>query len=521
VSVGFGVIRSAAQAPPSKEAWEYVCQLVDSVREPGELERAMGYLESSLRDWPVALRQPPKHWRRKIMSGDASPRYRLIRTMLLSSTTQRYVERAVATGLPGAARVEHLDVQGESFDPAGLVVLLDSACFPALEGLRFDRFAWGTSRAWRGFGKALAARPRLTRVHLSDSHHLATQCVKALGGHAHGLTSITIEGSAFDGQQVANLARVLDAPTSQITALGLPNNRCGSEGWRALAGPGLARLESLDLSSTLGDAAAARALTARPLPNLRHLDVRHNALGGEGIAALLEATSGLESLGVDLYGDTDDVAAALARPGALASLRRLTVQFTSGGQRRLVEALAVAGAFEGLEHLSVRNLSQRGAKVLLAQDLGQLTTLELDAGHTRTDTWDAAAQNASLDRLESLRLNDCAWVEGEGWARFCGGAGFAGLTRLELEGCGGDPLERLAGSDRVSSLARLSLRRVPSDGAALARLFADPRVARLEAIELEMDRLPTPEEAAALVGAEHTPRFWRVPKSARKVARRG
>ncbi len=88
---------------------------------------------------------------------------------------------------------------------------------------------------------------------------------------------------------------------------------------------------------------------------------------------------------------------------------------------------------------------------------------------------------------------------------------------LERAGSGGAAFGPLAGRGRVASPARLSLRRVETDGATFTRLFADPRLERLEALELEMDRLPTPDEAQALVEGPHSPRFWRVPKSARKV----
>jgi uncharacterized protein (TIGR02996 family) len=250
------------------------------------------------------------------------------------------------------------------------------------------------------------------------------------------LTHLTFVSARIDddGYRILGAAKGLRG----LRHLSVGWNQQGIEGIPALVGsPLIARLETLDLSSTGFGAGAARALAASPhLGRLRKLDLTQCNLGPEEARALASARFG-SLADLSLFNDRigPKGMAALAASPHLASLRRLCLlgsQIGAKGARSLVGAVTLAGLryldlygnglgpdeakilagaphWAGLRHLSVggNQIGALGARTLLrSANLAGLWTLDLSESNMTDATARDAAAKTPLRELRRLIVHN-------------------------------------------------------------------------------------------------------------------
>ena len=71
----FGDIREALQRPPTQDAWERLCEVLDAWNDDVDWDEvARPYVEDQLRRWPDTLRRAPWRWVERSLRG-RSTRY--------------------------------------------------------------------------------------------------------------------------------------------------------------------------------------------------------------------------------------------------------------------------------------------------------------------------------------------------------------------------------------------------------------------------------------------------------------
>jgi hypothetical protein len=187
-------------------------------------------------------------------------------------------------------------------------------------------------------------------------------------------------------------------------------------------------------STHLLTAAGARALASAPhLASLTHLRLAPNAIGSEGVKALVNAPWKLELLDVSTN-QLDDVALlAIAESPQLGSLKSLVLGsgiFTPKG----LEALAKSKALPSLETLEFDG-SQLGPKglaaFLSALRLPKLIALGLSATGLGDEGAKSIATSKSAAQLKSLELQDNKITQ-QGVTALADSTQLSGLERLLL-----------------------------------------------------------------------------------------
>lgn len=181
-------------------------------------------------------------------------------------------------------------------------------------------------------------------------------------------------------------------------------------------------------------AVGARALAAAPqLLGLTQLVLASNALGNEGVQALVNAPWELELLDVSTNQLDDAALLEIAGAGRLGSLKTLILgsgKFTPKG----LEALAKSKALPALETLEFdgSELGPKGIDALFrALKLPKLTRLGLSATGLGDDGAKTIATSKSAAQLESLELQDNKITQ-QGVLALADSTQLAGLERLVL-----------------------------------------------------------------------------------------
>ena len=509
----FGMIRSLAQAPPSQDAWEQLCMALDGLEEGRELERALGYLEGTLRRWPAELRVVPSFWRQEMLEkGKEAMRIaRIGQLKQFSSYQLSAIERHDAEGM---RYLERLEIVAFSGTMAELGVLL---CMPGFEGLKTLELMSLTNRrttgkGWASLRDTIAMRPQLRRLELRKNKLMKTAYYLTLFKQDMGLDALTIERSKLDE---ASLAGVVKQLGWGLSVLDLGGNDLGDEGWIALSRGDISGLRSLRLDRTRGGDAGAKALAARGLGRLEHLSMLNTSMGEVGFAALMGADlSSLRTLEVDLRGEHAGVGEALARAEGLEKLERATLRFNSSHDDGLCETIAGVEAFRGVRELTLGQVPPDGLATLLRSRAFQsVERLTLDMVEMTDGVWQALTSSEHLGRLTDLTISRAPGsdVREDGFGRFCLGEGVGALQYLTFSQCKWNVLERLANSPRIGMLTSLAVENSEFDEANLRRLFANEEAARMERFVIHPARVMTTEEAEACLGGTHYPVKWTPP----------
>jgi len=295
--------------------------------------------------------------------------------------------------------------------------------------------------------------PRLHTLHLGRNAFGAVG-LRTLSGTDHfpDLRRLHLDGNtALDDDGPAALARPAFAG---LAALELSGTNLSAAGMPALAGAGLAYLETLGLSDNRLDGAAVAVLAAAAsLRRLRYLDLSHNPIGTAGLAALAASPhlARLDGLNVRDCAVGPAGAKALARTEHLAALTALSI----GGNR----------------------LGTRGVQAIAASPaLGSLQALGLSHNKVGVGGAKALARSKTLRHLWSLHLGDDA--------------------------LGDDGVEVLVESENWRNLIALVLTGNELTDAAAHALAASPQLARLGALTLDRNRIGS-AGVRALVESPH------------------
>ena len=520
----FGMIRSLAQAPPSKDAWEELCKTLDRTQEPRDLERALGYLEGALRRWPRAWRVVPQLWRSDMM-GEGKEAMRVARVGVLKQSQSGHIASASAARGQGMRHLDRLELVSYGGDIVSLTTLLGVDGLKGLRELELSSMRLSgrsNKRSFlshiRAFGACVNAHERLETFELRGTKTFDATCYAALLEHPLGLKALTIERSGLTSDQMKLIAGQV---RSGLERLDLGGNDLGDEGWSALAAQDLSGLRSLRLDRTRGGDVGARALAARPMPDLEQLALIHVSMGEVGVAAWLSAPlERLRDLELDLSGEHAALAAALSAARGMEKLERLMLRFNTDDDEKLCDALADVSVFRGARDVNLSQLSPEALATLLRSAAFEgVERLTLDLVEMTDEVWEALVSSEHLSRLTDLTVfrSDDASLDGPGYGRFCAADGLRALQRLTYDRCKWNGLSRLANSARVGTLTSLTLRNSAFDEAELVRLFANEGVARMERFELCPNRLMTKGEAMACLNAEHHPSEWSPPFAALKA----
>lgn len=306
-----------------RAAWSALCLALHALPEdhPG-LPELVATLDAALAGWPDAAREAMQHWGLEL---------ELDRRVSFDRDAQEEVVHEVRTWRGLRARPHPAWTLGRVLDGVGIEEL-DGRALAALAA--WPHAARLTELTLRGDWLDAASLAALGRSALRPTRLYLTAWRSSGRPAGPGAALAIAEGPAF----------------ARLRHLHLGHHRIGPEGAAALARAGLAELETLDLRwNALGDAGLA-ALCAAPW-RLTRLDAAECDVGPAGAAAL--AASHLPRTLVDLWlqedelGDDGVVALAAADWPAL---RQLWLSGSGLGERGAA-ALAGARGLAGLERL--------------------------------------------------------------------------------------------------------------------------------------------------------------------------
>jgi len=258
-----------------------------------------------------------------------------------------------------------------SAEPERLAVLLDHLpmvvdialgtphgplAFPALAQLR--AFQLGPLAPLRA-----AATPALRRLVLTENVLDARELLALPALHQLHAFHARVRFDAGD------LARLIDEVPA-LEDLALANSQLGSEHARALNGAPL-RVLSL-LGNRLGPDGTRALAEAASLVGMRALDLRRNAIGVAGAAALGGAFPELRTLDLTANSLGADGVRALASGGGLGKLRELCLQHTQLDDA----AVAVLAASPLLAHVTTLSLRSNKITDAGARALARCTNLQ-------------------------------------------------------------------------------------------------------------------------------------------------
>jgi hypothetical protein len=305
-------------------------------------------------------------------------------------------------------------------------------------------------------------------------------------------------GGRHKGADIAGIEECTYLP--QLTQLRLRLNELGDEGWLRIAKSPLEELDTLDLSSSQGTDAGARALAASSrLANLRRLYLGHNQIGPDGVAALTSARwfSGLRSLDIGGNPLLSDGSRVLADSPSATELRNLIL--TNCGADGAV-AIGRSRQFGNLENLclSYREAGSAGAEALAgSRTLTKLLRLSIGVG-LDDECAKVLSRSSTLGSLRRLSLT--GKITSEGTKQLAASPHLNNLWELNLELCpiGDLGAEAIA---RSTTFARLVVLRVTGCGlteAGSRRLAESKSMSRLRYLGIEPKLLP-PWEASSVI----------------------
>jgi uncharacterized protein (TIGR02996 family) len=334
------------------------------------------------------------------------------------------------------------------------------------------------------------ARPELTDLAPGETVHLTEFAARLPQPRVDVKSLTTLDGlQAFlrapkFADRMPGVQAVAASPhLTRAERLDLSHNELNGEHLAALlASPHLAELRSLNLGSNKVGPTGAKAIAGcARLSRLEFLSLWFNDIGPEGAAALA-ASPHLSSLkNLELYANNlgDRGVIALAESPALARLTRLSIgynQFTPAA----VERLACS------RHLTnLTNLSVSGNKGFGGLGLAIL------------------ARSAVAPRLTRLNLGCCGLTAAD--TRHLNTPAFANLRELSLKGEDKFPdrvgASALGGSPHLAGLQFLWLERVRLGDDGLAALASGPGAASLLTLAIQENGI-TARGVRALAGAE-------------------
>ncbi len=282
--------------------------------------------------------------------------------------------------------------------------------------------------------------------------------------------------------------------------------------------PILGGIETLAIGdSNLGSDGVRRLLEGTGLAFLKRLRLFNNAIGNEGLDAILGAFAGLEELDLsepDSYGRYEEDPAinadgmrALADWPQMKSLRRLAISGNAIGSEGLY-ALVQSEHLGNLKELVARNTDLSGSSMEAFTRANRDIKFEfIDVGENYIT--DVGAQfislGESLDQLKGLRVDRCE-IDRIGGLALADSAMVHSLTKLDCN-------DNLLGDEPVVALierdpAQLSTLQLANNGlgrAAVEAIVKSDCGARLQALDLRGNRLVDDDvtpifEAGALPG---------------------
>ncbi len=232
---------------------------------------------------------------------------------------------------PHLGGLRSFNLRGLRLDASDMQALAASPHLAGLEELDLSENSWVGGAGVR----ALAVSPclnALTKLHLENTH-LTPEAVEALAGshRLDRLTALNVGQNLIGNEGVEVLARSPLLP--RLTRLGLASTSMALHGVQTLAACDLSGLTSLDVGQNLIGPGLVRTLVgAGRLPRLTRLHVGYSGLGDAGVQEL--AAAPLDRLtALDLCGNgitSADVRALAASP-VLAGLRELDVSYNAIG----------------------------------------------------------------------------------------------------------------------------------------------------------------------------------------------
>jgi uncharacterized protein (TIGR02996 family) len=452
--------------------------------------------------------------------------------------TVHFRETPTASGVAGSdpawAWVDQV-----SFEDAATAAVLANPCFGAITRFRFHHLVTdGPPMRQRGDRavEQLIASPaarRSTALEIGLAYCSSAGLLALLSpSHVPGLRRLVLDHTCVSAEGLEPLASLehpaleefrlygaeLGETGGQLLArsplldrlrwLELIVTKLGTAGFLAVfRSPRLARLEHLHFSSERMTVGGIKALEG--LPSLRSLALRECELRAPAARALARSPllGRLERL--DLlhnYLDEEGVAALVAAP-SLDNLRELNL-----GDARLGNAAAASlagSAIVGLGKLDLRSngIHTEGYRAL-APWLARQRLVSLSVGRTypRTDGMRCLGDCPGLDNLVELSLDGTGLGETEGATVLASAPWLAGVVVLNLFGTriGSDGLQALLSSGRLGLVTGLNLClcRLGDRG---AQLLAEwPGLAGLFALDLHANEIGD-EGAKALADSPHLP----------------
>lgn len=400
----FGDLRSTLQRPPTREAWEELCELLDRLERAWPREqlesRAIAYAQDHLRRWDEGLRVVPRRWLDRIMSGEPCPQLAVARVLQLSTTGRELGIRFAyaAPDLKELSAIRRIDLSANFIGPEAIQELARAAHLSELRALNLDQCSIGDQGL-----DALLSSPSLGALEvLSLRHNLITNAgLDALvrAPLMDQLRALDLSNNPLSVSGLQSLAEI--SRPGVLEELTLADTPLGELGAEALGkAPLLGRLKRLSLAYCRADVRALRALfAASPWPYLESLALPHNHLTLSALAVLATASGAPRLASLDLSDNRLD----RARTPSLAH----TLQ--EGGLLCQLSALDLSSGQLTAEHM----------ELLARAPLDGLRELDLSHNLIGPLGLDALLDAPWIDGLERLRL-DHAQLSDEGAYQLAG-----------------------------------------------------------------------------------------------------
>jgi hypothetical protein len=279
-----GQLRSLLYDPPSPEAWERLCKLLEEHATHPAYEVAYDYAQEHLRRWPDSLRLVLDPWWATLLAGLPHPTLPLARSVVVDRPEWGPRHATALLNAP-SLRLTHILWRSRAFGDRSATLLAQA---PALASLR--HLALPFCDLTRESPSTLAASPYLARLesldltgNLLDEGNLEPLLASS---HLSALTDLNLSMLRPHGRFTPTLlGRACALP---LRSLALRYNRLqDSDLWGLARSTRLHDLERLDLShNNLEDNAVITLLENPSFGALREVRLAGNLVGLQARAAL-------------------------------------------------------------------------------------------------------------------------------------------------------------------------------------------------------------------------------------------
>ncbi len=506
----FGAIRSLLQAPPSRESWDALCELLEKV-DARELERTFAYAASLLERWPDTLRVGGRGllWAEEgTHSARLQPLCRTLDFSNMRGTLRYYVGRGTPSEKPMAldmAKATRLDLSTsqETFSDIGKLM--------TLAGMRSLReIDLSKSKRMRGNGD---------------------DAIDALGDAIANMTSpIALDLTKVDWAKRTLLERLFERAGEKIASLSLSQSKQNGQTLPALARAKGGALRGIDLSrNRVCEHFGVDAMMKSGILNqLEHLDLNRNDLRARNLRPMLDLLAPrVRTLGLTEVRRSDLVRDALQSNISFPYLRALAVD-TEGLPPSLdapsltelelypngetVYDLPKHPVFSRLTRLVLRRGQDRGSieGICARADLSSLRSIELDDVAASGTAIEGLARNPTASRVERVRIVRPSMLNASSDA-FASLLELESLRELEFERVthGSGELAGLLSSPKLSMLQTLSLLDCSLTDSPIHSLFHNEALTRLELLRFRQTSKLSDVTLEMLVDPPHVPRHWR------------